>query len=347
MISDLAPFVRSIAEEESAAGRFAGAILVARGQERIFAGAYGMADRERGIPNTLSTRFRNGSITKMFTGVAIGQLIQAGQVDPAAPVGTYLTDYPNRDVATKVSIHHLLTHTGGTGDTFVPEYHERREQVRTIADYLALFGEREPRFEPGTRYGYSNYGFILLGAVIEAVSGQTYYDYLDEHVFAQAGMTRTGALPEESAVPDLAVGYTTYTHDQTHTNEVSEEHRNTDTLPYRGSPAGGSYTTVEDLHRFATALLDHRLLDAHHTALVTTAQGTVGWEGRFAAYGFFHNPLCGRIPTFGHKGAAPGMSGDLSIWPDSGHIVAVLANMDWVGTEVSGFICCYLPVAPT
>jgi CubicO group peptidase (beta-lactamase class C family) len=87
-------------------------------------------------------------MTKMFTGVAIGQLIQAGQVNPAAPVGSYLADYPNRDVATKVSIHHLLTHSGGTGDILVPEYYERREQLRTIADDLALFGEREPRSNP-------------------------------------------------------------------------------------------------------------------------------------------------------------------------------------------------------
>lgn len=343
---DLAPTVRAIAEEESAAGRFAGAILGCRGQEQIFAGAYGLADRERGIPNTLSTRFRHGSMSKMFTGVAVGQLIQAGQVDPRAPVGTYLTDYPNRYVATKVSIHHLLIHTGGTGDIFVPEYLERREQVRTVADYVALFGRREPRFEPGHRYEYSNYGFTLLGAVIEQVTGRSYYDYVDEHVFAPAGMTRTGALPEEAAVPDLA-GYTTYTHDGGYTLGEGREHRNTDTLPYRGSPAGGGYSTVEDLGRFATALLGHQLLDADHTALVTTAQGTSGWEGRYAAYGFFQNMVAGRIPTFGHGGGSPGMSGDLGIWPESGHIVAVLANMDPpIANQVSMFICSQLPVAP-
>jgi D-alanyl-D-alanine carboxypeptidase len=101
VISDLLSSLEKRAEEEAAAGRFSGAVLVAQGRERIFAGAYGLADRERGIPNTLTTRFCSASLTKMFTGVAVGQLIQAGQVDPAAPVGTYLTDYPNRDVATR------------------------------------------------------------------------------------------------------------------------------------------------------------------------------------------------------------------------------------------------------
>jgi CubicO group peptidase (beta-lactamase class C family) len=328
----------AVAEQESAAGRFSGAMLVGRGREILFAGAYGLADRERGIPNRLFTRFRNGSMNKMFTGVAVGQLIQAGRVDPAAPVGTYLSDYPNREVATKVSVHHLLTHTGGTGDIFVPEYLERRERVRTLADYVALLGEREPRFEPGSRFEYSNYGYILLGAVIEAVSGRSYYDHVDEHVFAPAGMTRTGALPEESEVADLAVGYTW------HDSEDGRERRNTDTLPYRGTSAGGGYTTVEDLHRFANALLEHQLLDAHHTALVTTAQGNVGWNGRCYGYGFFENPIWGGSRrTFGHGGAAPGMSGDLGVFPGPGYIVASLANMDGIAIEVSDYICCRLP----
>jgi len=342
MTSDWQLEFRAVAEEEAAAGRFAGAVLVARGQERILEGAYGLADRERGIANRLSTRFRHGSMSKMFTGVAVGQLIQAGKVDPAAPVGTYLSDYPNRDVAARVSIHHLLTHVGGTGDIFVPEYLSRREQVRTIADYLALLGQRELRFEPGTRFEYSNYGFILLGAVIETVSGQSYYDYVDGHVFAPAGMSRTGSLPEESAVADLAVGYTRYE------SEDGQERPNTETLPYRGSPAGGGYSTVEDLWRFAAALIGHQLLDAHHTQLVTTAQGNVGWEGRCAGYGFFCNPVCGTSArTFGHKGGAPGMSGDLGIFPESGYVVAALSNLDPPTADgASNYICCRLPVAP-
>ena len=331
---------RAIADDEAAAGRFSGAVLVGRGEERIFARAYGLADRERGIPNVLSTRFRHASMSKMFTGVAMGRLIQAGRVDPAAPVGTYLRDYPNLDVANKVAIHQLLTHTGGTGDIFVPEYWERREQVREIADYVALLGEREPEFEPGTRFGYSSYGFILLGAVIEAVSGQSYHDYVDEHVFAPAGMTRTGSLPEEPPVPDLAVGYT----------EAGPEsgllRPNADTLLYRGTSAGGGYSTVEDLWRFATALTGHRLLDERHTALVTSGQGSAGWEGRCAGYGFFEARTWG-VRSFGHKGGAPGMSGELTVYPDSGHVVAVLTNLDPpVGEEASRFLCRRLPIAP-
>jgi D-alanyl-D-alanine carboxypeptidase len=332
---DWVPAFRAIAEAESAEERFAGAVLVCRGGERILAEAYGLADRGRGIPNEVSTRFRNASLTKMFTGVAVGQLVQAGLMDLAAPVGSYLTDYPSREVATKVTIHHLLTHTGGTGDIFEPEYQERREQIRTVADFLQLFGRRDPLFEPGAWFDYSNYGFILLGAVIEQVSGKSYYDYLDDHVFAPAGMARSGALPYD-AVPDLAVGYTA---------DSGQIAPNTDTLPYRGSPAGGTYTTVEDLSRFAAALIGHRLLDARHTALVTTAKLNAGWGGRCVAYGFLDRTVYG-IRTLGCVGGSPGVSAELTIYPDSGHVVAVLANLDPpIASLVSEFICHRLPVA--
>ncbi|HEY8472606.1 MAG TPA: serine hydrolase domain-containing protein [Natronosporangium sp.] len=344
--ADWAPAFEAIAEREVAARRFAGAVLVARGTEPVFAAAYGLADRERRIPNRLSTRFRHGSMSKMLTGVAVGQLIQLGQLDPAAPVGTYLPDYPNREVATKVTVHHLLTHTGGTGEIFEPEYLVRREQVRTIADYLALFGDRGPRFEPGTRLAYSNYGYLLLGAIIEAVTGESYYDYIDQRVLAPAGMTRTGSLPEAAAVPELAVGYTAggVVNGRYRYSGGEQDRRNDDTLPYRGTPAGGGYSTVEDWWRFATALTGHRLLDPVHTALVTSGQARVGWTGDEIGYGFFIRTIYG-VRSFGHAGGAPGMSGALAIYPDTGHVVAVLANCDPPAAEdAARFIWSRLPV---
>jgi CubicO group peptidase (beta-lactamase class C family) len=165
------------AEELAGADEFSGAVLVARNGEVLFTRAYGLADRGRGIPNTLRTRFRIGSMNKMFTAVAILQLVEAGKVELTAPLGRYLTDYPNRYAATKVTIHHLLTHTGGTGDIFGPEYEAHRQELRTLGDYVELYGGRGLEFEPGSTWAYSNYGFILLAAVIQEVMGQSYYDY--------------------------------------------------------------------------------------------------------------------------------------------------------------------------
>ena len=195
-------------DEQAAQGNFAGAVVVAKDGKPVFEQAYGLADREKHIPNTLKTRFRNGSMNKMFTAVATLQLVQAGKLKLDDPVGKYLTDYPNKDVATKVTISELLSHTGGTGDFFGPEFDQHRLELRTHADYVKLFGNRPPKFEPGSRFEYSNYGFLLLGNIIEKVTGESYYDYVREHVYEPAGMTSTGSQPEDEKVADRSVGYT-------------------------------------------------------------------------------------------------------------------------------------------
>jgi hypothetical protein len=128
-----------------------GAVLVARDDRMLFGHAYGMADRKNRIPNTIRTRFRIGSMNKMFTAVAILQLVEAGKVKLTAPLATYLPDYPSRHVASKVTIHQLLTHTGGTGDIFGPEFEAHRTELRTLADYVRLYGKRELEFEPDSR----------------------------------------------------------------------------------------------------------------------------------------------------------------------------------------------------
>jgi D-alanyl-D-alanine carboxypeptidase len=301
-------------------GEFAGAVLVAKNGHVLFTHAYGLADRKRGIPNTLRTRFRIGSMNKMFTAVAALQLVEAGKLELTAPLGKYLTDYPNRDVATKVTIHQLLTHTGGTGDIFGPDFDLHRTELRTLADYVHLFGKRGLEFKPGSSWSYSNYGFILLGRVIEKVTGQSYYDYVRQHIYNPAGMTRSGSLPEDRAVPDRSIGYmkppgaTAWT-------------PNTGTLPYRGTSAGGGYSTVEDLGLFASALLDHKLLNRDSTEMLITGKVDTGNGARYA-YGFEDDRDADGNGWVGHGGGAPGMSGDLRIYPKTGYVVAVLANID-------------------
>lgn len=319
-------------DDASAADRFAGTVLVARDGEPVFSDAYGLADRARGAPNTLETRFRNGSMNKMFTAVAVLALVQAGELALEDPLGKHLPDYPNRALASTVTIHHLLTHTGSTGDIFGPQFAANRLELRTHRDYVELYGARDLLFEPGSRWMYSNYGYVLLGAVIEAVSGQSYYDYVRERVYAPAGMTSTGSKPEGETVEHLSTGYM-----RAPGGALAP---NTDTLPYRGTAAGGGYTTVGDLLRFANALTSHALLDAEHTALLTTGKAAAG-PGRYA-YGFEERVQDG-LRSVGHSGGAPGMNGDLRIF-DSGYVVAVLANADPPAAQrISDFIANRLP----
>lgn len=331
--SELITALRKKLDEEFAAGRFAGAALVARNGRTVFAQAYGLADREKKTPNTLKTRFRLGSMNKMFTAVSTLQLVQSGKLDLKAPFGTYLTDYPNKDVASKVTIEQLLTHTGGTGDIFGPDFEKHRLELKTLRDYVNLYGQRALEFEPGSRWQYSNYGFLLLGVVIEKVSGQSYYDYVRDHIFKPAGMTATASEPEDQTVSERSVGYMK--------GEGGGWRPNIDTLPYRGTSAGGGYSTVEDLLRFATALQAHKLLDAKHTEELTTGKVDAG-RGKYA-YGFQESMING-ARCFGHGGGAPGMNGMLQICPSSGYVIAVLANLDPpAASRVSDFITNRLP----
>src|SRR5678815_1189714 len=136
--SELVTALRKRVDELVAADLFAGAVLVAKvgkvDGKTVFAQAYGMADREKKTPNTLKTRFRLGSMNKMFTAVATLQLVQDGKLDLKAPLGNYLTDYKNKDIASKVTIEQLLSHTGGTGDIFGPEFDTHRLELKTLQD---------------------------------------------------------------------------------------------------------------------------------------------------------------------------------------------------------------------
>jgi CubicO group peptidase (beta-lactamase class C family) len=306
-------------ERDASAERFSGAALVARNGSIVFEQAYGLANREKKTPNQIDTQFRIGSMNKMFTAVCILQLVQAGKIQLSDAFGKYLTDYTNKEMASKVTIEHLLTHTGGTGDFFGPEFDKHRLELKTLQDYVKLYENRALAFEPGSRFEYSNYGFLLLGAVVEKVTGQSYYDYVREHVYQPAGMTSTDSLPENEAVARRSVGYMK--------EGPGPATDNRDTLPYRGTSAGGGYSTVEDLFKFATALENHKLLDAAHTDMLWSGKVETGRGGDKYGFGFFDTAE-GGLECFGHGGGAPGMNGDLKICPKPGYIIAVLANVD-------------------
>jgi CubicO group peptidase (beta-lactamase class C family) len=188
---------------------------------------------------------------------------------------------------------------------------------------------------PITPAGRQFAALVLLGAIIESASGQDYYDHVHSRLFGPAGMTSTGTLPEEVIAEKISVGYT-------HSGGT-ELRPNTDTLPYRGMAAGGGYTTVEDLVRFANALMTHQLLDERHTQILTTGKVAMGTAQYAFGFGVFDSDKPERY--FGHNGGAPGMNGDLRIYPNPGYVVAVLSNLDpRAATRVSDFTGNRLPV---
>jgi D-alanyl-D-alanine carboxypeptidase len=257
--------LRDRAQALHASDRFSGAVLIAKDDRVLLEKAWGVADRQTGEPVTLRTKFRLGSINKMFTAVAVLQLVAQGRISLDDAMGEYLPDYPNKSIA-QATIRQLLDHTAGAGDIFGSDFDSHRAEMKTHSDYIALYGSRAPAHVPGASDGYDNYGFILLAAIIEKMTGQSYYDYVRERVFLPAGMKDTDSLPEDARVSDLAPGY------------MWKENRwvsNADTLPYRGTGAGGGYSTLADLMKFAQALEAGKLLPAPLLAQATAPQNQI------------------------------------------------------------------------
>lgn len=313
--------------------QFSGAVLIAKDGKPVFEKAYGLADREAKTANTLDTRFRLGSMPKMFTSVSIAQLVQAGKFKYTDTLAQVLPDYPNQEVARKITVHQLLTHTSGLGDIFTPEFDKVKDQLHDLKDYLPLFVNQPLRFEPGKGWSYSNAGFIVLGLIIEKQSGESYYDYVQKHVYNVAGMKDTGAFPKTQQVPRLAVGYTSMG------SPDGKLKSNWDTLPWRGMSAGGSDSTVGDLLRFANALREHKLLNAELTQTIMTGKVNPPRSDPEDKYAYgFEDGRAGGHHTWGHSGGAPGMNADLRMYED-GYTVVVLSNLDPPAAQrVSGYI---------
>jgi CubicO group peptidase (beta-lactamase class C family) len=241
----------------SKAGQFSGVAVVAKNGVPVFQHAYGTADRERRVANNPETAFNLGSINKIFTQIAILQLRAAGKLDLDSTLATYWPDYPNKEVARKITIRQLMRHTSGIGgNIFDPPPGGKRNDIRTLRDYLPLFVNQPLAFEPGTRNAYSNAGYVVLGLLVERLSGDDYYTYVREHIFKPAGMTRTGSFAVDSLPPNTAIGYTRGDEDAPLSTPLRPNSRD---LPGRGSSAGGGYSTAQDLMKFVQALREQRI----------------------------------------------------------------------------------------
>jgi CubicO group peptidase (beta-lactamase class C family) len=316
------------------ADQFSGAVLVAKDGATVFARAYGLADRERNKRNRVDTRFCLASMGKMFTAVAVCQLAEQQKLSFDDPIVKHLPEYPNRAVAGKVTIHHLLTHTSGMGDFFgKKEYEVSKARLRKPADYFPYFANDPLAFEPGTDSQYSNAGFIVLGAIVERVSGQPFLDYVREHIFQPAEMTNSGYNEAGSEVPGLALPYEDAGWDSCYDrSRPGSPITRKSGLPLHGSgsPAGGGYSTVEDLFKFARALRKHKLLGPSYSERIFTGKGELGTFGALSinhVYGFQYREVGGER-VVGHGGGYPGVSGQLDMYVGRGWTVISLSNYD-------------------
>jgi CubicO group peptidase (beta-lactamase class C family) len=285
---------------------FSGVVLVAKDDKPVFSRAYGLASKEHGLANRPDTKFNLGSINKTFTRVAIGQLVQQGKISFDDKLGKYLPDYPNRDAAEKVTIRHLITMKSGIGDFFGEKFDSAsKDRFRNNSDFIPLFADKPLAFEPGTKDQYSNGGYILLGAIIEKVSGKSYYDYVRDNIFKPAGMADTDSYESEKMPPNTASGYTNRGGKGGRVNNIF-------TRPARGSAAGGGYSTAEDLLKFSIALKSGKLTIPDDNGL---PRKDAGW---------------------GIAGGADGINGVFMVNAQSGYTIIVLSNYDPPAAEQSG-----------
>lgn len=321
--AELARQLEVFCDQLAAADQFSGVVLVARDGTPILQKAYGLACRGYAVPNRIDTKFNLGSMNKMFTAVAIGQLLDQGRLALDDVVGKQLPDYPNKDVAAKVTLHQLLTHTSGLGDYFNDKFTEsNRNRYRAVKDYFPLFASEPPAFEPGQRFRYSNAGFIVLGAVIEHVSGQDYFNYVRDHVCTPAGITDTDCFEMDRDTPNTALGYTRMGPE----GVAGPLRTNVFLHVFRGGPAGGGFSTAPDLLRFDRALRGHKLLKPETTALFLEGKVAIGPGGKYA-YGFQDLTHNGHR-VVGHGGGFAGLSDQFDMYMDLGYTVIVLGNTD-------------------
>ena len=309
----------------SAADTFSGTVLLTKDGKVLFQGAYGQADKNFGVVNKLDTKFNLGSMNKMFTSTAIMQLMEQGKLKLTDTLADHVgNSWLPEEVARQITIEQLLTHTSGLGSYFNDKFFEMsREKLREVDDYKPLVADERPQFEPGTQWAYSNTGMLLLGAVIEISSGQNYFEYIRKNIYEPAGMINSDCYDLDRVIPNLAIGYT-------RVSDAGGAHWETNTFKHviRGGPAGGGYSTVEDLQRFAQAMRTGKLVGKASTEKMWTAT-ELSQRGRGPGYGFgFGVSMTPAGRVVGHSGGFPGISSVLQMYLDSGFTLAVMSNYD-------------------
>ena len=297
---------------------FSGCVTVADGGKTVFDECRGLADRNFHVPIDQQTKFHIGSVGKMFTAVAIAQLVEAGKLSWDDTLAKLVPEYPDHATAKQITVWELLHHTSGLGDFMVPEYFEHAKRYVNPVDYLGLIA-RQPLAGPPGKLNYSNAGYILLGRIIENVSGENYFDYIRHHVFEPAQMTSSGFDSKDEIVPGLAVGYY-------HDDGVFSRTWKADWVQnvYKGSPAGGGYSTNTDLLRFAKALHSGKLLKS--ATLMKMFDGEVPNNGPGAIAAGFGERLSHGRHIRGHQGGIEGTTADLEMVWETGAAVVLTSN---------------------
>jgi len=295
---------------------FSGVALIARGEAVEVVAGYGFADPAKKRANAPDTRFNLGSINKTFTAIAIAQLIQQDRLALDDTLAKHLPGYPNQAAAARITIRDLLTHRSGVAQFMRADFGDV-----SVAAMVEAVGAQPQAFEPGARQEYSNGGYVVLGRVIEVISGKPYPAYISDHIYRPAGMTASGFFRQGDPENNVALPVTS-AGGRGRSTAGGPGSTMAPSGPRTGNPAGGGYSTAVDLFRFSRALRTGRLLDSRMTRYVLTE--TFAEQPR---WGFaLREQMIGSRRFIGNGGGAPGVNAELRFEPAGDYTVVVLAN---------------------
>lgn len=310
-------------------GQFAGVVVGVSVGEEVVTFAAGYRDVESKTPFERLTLNRTASIAKSMTAVAALQLFEQGALDLDEPIATYLPNYPKRH-ASRITTRMLLLHSSGIGAYESGKEAQNEQEYASLTEAATVFQDRDLVDKPGNAEHYTTYGYVVLGMVIEAVSGQTYEAYMEEHVWAAAGMEHTG-------VEHLRENYLNKSslYRRTKKGKGKVKLSKTNNLSNR-VPGGGLYSTVDDLLKFGRAVIDHRLINEKTFAMMMDKPG-LAYDSNPYGMGWFlygKNPQLGEV--YGHGGEQTGCAAVLLIAPESDAVMVVMSNTAHALSHVFG-----------
>jgi CubicO group peptidase (beta-lactamase class C family) len=326
LVADVERFVNQLV----LADQFSGGVLLMRDGTPLIRQAYGLADRATMRRNTADTPFALGSVSKMFTAVLVAQLLERNMLQPDTTIGQVLPDFPAGPAKDHVTVQQLLTMSSGIADIFQsPEFLDTVGRARTLSDFWPVFASKPLGFTPGSDWAYSNANFLVLGAIVEKAFGESFVTLAEQRIFHRAGMVNTSYQEPTSARP--ARGYTRFTQgpERSDGSPWSPAWNENAVTPLVHVPMGGGWSALDDLARFANALMQGRLVRRETVDRITTGIVPADYGGR-DGYGFETRVVNG-VRVAGHRGGAPGVANQVEFYPDLGYVTVVLGNTDGGG----------------
>lgn len=285
--------------------------------ETVWQASSGYTDQKTQQAFTTTTITRLASIAKPMTAIAVMQLVEQGLIDLDVPIQTYIPDYP-KQASTQITTRHLLSHTSGIGGYKNGKEAETKKEYATLYDALVIFKERELLFEPGTHFNYTTYGYTVLGAIVEKVTGGSFGAYLQKNIWDKAGMTNTGVENFGQKKPGQSSLY--------HQNSKGKTKAGTENNLSNRIPGGGVYSTLEDMLKFGNAVINNTLVKESTMNLMRQHHSLEKENNGYGFGWFLYNPKPNEGGIIGHSGEQTGSSTQLVIVPGLKTVVVILSN---------------------